>query len=90
MEKIKLLWGKIKAIPTDKKIGYILLAPPVISVLLFLLELISIGEIQTLEMFSRGDVWGSGNVIESIHTSQLPVYFGLMAIAGAYLIKDKK
>jgi len=83
MKKIKLLWDKIKATPLDKKIGYILLTPALLSVLIFLLSMDIV----------KDHIWGkpSYNFHRSIgYTSSYPLYFGLMAIAGAYLIKDKK
>jgi hypothetical protein len=36
-----------------------------------------------------GDLW-TGYGYGYGYTSALPFYFGLMALAGAYLIKDKK
>ena len=79
-----------------KIIGYILLAPGLISVLLFFIQLFAGGErleSQRGFMFSiwtgsvdfNGDHGGGGGF-----TSALPFYFGLMALAGAYLIKDRK
>lgn len=74
----------------QKTIGYILLFPPVLSVLLFIICLLinDCGDIPSLKNLS-GE-W-SGNYGESGgYMSATPVYFGLMAIAGAYLIKDSK
>jgi len=94
--------GKIK-LNCEKIVGYILLIPPMLSVLIFLYQLFTgtetlhsflvqsqIGIIGTswtgLHDFNdiRGAAGGSGGGF----TSALPLYFGLMAIAGAYLIKD--
>lgn len=68
-----------KEIP--KIVGYVLLTPPLLSVLLFLGQFLT-GYDALIDM-SKGYGW-TGN------TSPLPIYFGLMAIAGAYLIKDHK
>jgi hypothetical protein len=74
-----------------KIIGYILLAPSIVSVLLFFINLFS-GE-DILENLSsktwKGFIYVSENGGGGF-TSALPFYFGLMAIAGAYLIKDNK
>jgi hypothetical protein len=77
-----------------KIIGYILLIPSLISVLMFLSQLFIETE---LFMNLNNTIWtGKIRVIVSEggggggHTSALPFYFGLMAIAGAYLIKDRK
>jgi hypothetical protein len=75
-------------------IGYILLAPPTISVILFFLKF---AEVDGLEEFNYDSAW-TGSVQYSMedggggggYTSALPLYFGLMAIAGAYLIKNSK
>ena len=72
-----------------KIIGYILLSPALVSVLIFFINVIT-GEnyLSKLKYVWTGSVQydrGGGG-----YTSALPFYFGLMAIAGAYLIKDKK
>jgi hypothetical protein len=70
-------------------IGYILLVPPLLSVLLFLAQLLSGDKLlmKFIYTFWTGqlDLNNGGGF-----TSALPLYFGLMAIAGAYLIKDSK
>jgi hypothetical protein len=83
-----------------KVIGYILLSPALISVILFIIQLLTNTDV--LVNMDTGDVWtgdgygereygeGSGSGYGYGYTSALPFYFGLMAIAGAYLIKDKK
>jgi len=81
----------LKTIPPQKIVGYILLTPPLYSVMMF---------------FTHPPYFISGNVVgfqyNSVWTgvfhhsdgvaymSALPFYLGLMAITGAYLIKDKK
>ena len=88
LDKIKPLWDKIKAAPLDKLTGYILLIPPVISVVKFILSppnFVGFGYFSAWTVIAFGT---SSNFTSS--TSALPFYFGLMAIAGAYLIKDKK
>jgi len=88
-----------------KIVGYILLTPALISVILFLLQLnTKPHEQNTLSSFYRGGawtgkfkgeitgpgIWDESNTTGGGYTSALPFYFGLMAIAGAYLIKDKE
>ena len=79
-----------------KIIGYILLTPSLISVLMFLVQLFVEAHLFKNFMYTiwTGDL-DIGYAYESGgggggYTSALPFYFGLMAIAGAYLIKDKK
>ena len=65
--------------------GVILLIPPLLGVFLFLSNLNSrmAGEIAKLSNLSV-DWTGGGDG----HTSAAPIYLGLMAIAGALLLKD--
>lgn len=76
-------------ISITKIIGFILLSPALTSVGLFFIQLITKENI--IEHF-KGTVWtGSVLVAEGGggYTSGLPFYFGIMALTGAYLIKDK-
>lgn len=90
-----------KKIDIEKLIGIILLIPPLISVLLFTINLFSsdAGSISTMNNLShswtgeysgvhynRGhfECCGSGG-----YTSSAPIYLGLMAIAGAILVRKK-
>lgn len=69
-------------------LGIALLIPPIISVVLFLLELMGVGTLYAFDYSYNhsAQAWtGQGG-----STSALPIYFGLMDIAGAYLIKDAK
>lgn len=76
-----------------KFIGWLFLSPAVIGVLLFFYQ--SAKELPD----GRTDLWDKkpfeNNLFTGFqkgeygYTSALPIYFGLMAIAGAYLIKDK-
>jgi hypothetical protein len=71
----------------SKIVGYVLLIPPFISIGIFLAQLFSEETLYLEEFLSTiwtGDYYGEGGGF----TSALPFYFGLMAIAGAYLIKD--
>lgn len=61
---------KVVGSDTSEIIGYILLIPPLIGVLAFLLGLLDIHILRD--------------------SSMVPVYLGLTAIAGAYLIKGRK
>ena len=83
----------------SKVIGYILLSPALTSVVLFFIKLlVTPNEDDRLTRFLYTS-W-TGNVLQDVnarhqefggsYTSALPFYFGLMAIAGAYLIKDRK
>jgi len=77
-----------KHLSISKIVGYILLTPPVISVLAFMIEIFL--DKNLLRNVVRRGVW-SGFISEAGqagYTTALPFYFGLMAIAGAYLIKD--
>ena len=76
----------------QKVIGYILLSPALLSVLLFFAQLFSKGKIlkKLLESIWTGYWDSDGQGGGGGYTSALPFYFGLMAIAGAYLIKDTK
>jgi hypothetical protein len=77
---------------TEKILGWMLLTPPLVSVLLFFIALTGS---DTLKKFDDFESWtGSINYYADAgggggYTSALPLYFGLMAIAGAYLIKEK-
>ena len=68
---------------TIKIIGFFLIAPAVISVFLFISQLIGPSENNGINKFLYS-AWIGGNG----YTSPLPLYFGLMAIAGAYLLKE--
>jgi hypothetical protein len=91
-----------KKINVSKVVGYIILTPSIISVVLFIVQLlVADNEILNAFLFTPwtgeylrhsnsslsdpGGTEGGGG-----YTSALPFYFGLMAIAGAYLIKDNK
>ncbi len=73
--------------------GVILLIPPVVSVLFFMIQImpsrLKPGLIKSWDTFSdlRYTAW-TGNILGEGggYTSALPFYFGLMAIAGALLI----
>jgi hypothetical protein len=75
-----------------KIIGYILLTPSLISVLMFLAQFFKLTElnINFMDTLWTGTWNWGGESGGGGYTSALPLYFGLMAIAGAYLIKDKK
>lgn len=83
----------MKNAETSLLIGYILLLPAIVSVILFFYTLFSgnssftgfdISSSWTGDIdYSSYDGGGGGG-----YTSALPIYIGLMALAGAYLIKD--
>jgi hypothetical protein len=79
-------------INSTKIIGYVLLSPALLSVLLFIIDLLAESKLEifnNLHYIWRGtvDYYGEGG--GGGYSSALPLYFGLMAIAGSYLIKDK-
>ena len=83
-----------QSIRLERIFGIILLIPPIIGVLLFMLNLFSddLGKMSNLSHEWTGD-WGSnGDGGGGGYTSAAPIYLGLMAIAGALLLKgtDKK
>ena len=69
-------------------LGYILLTPPIIGVAIFILTLL--GDGSYLSSFSIGSFWSGSRGDDGGYSSPIPIYLGLMAIAGAYLIKDNK
>ena len=76
---------------TEKIIGYLLLTPPILGVLIFIIHLV-IELFIDKEEFFVWTFWNGrfGSEITSSLPSNIPIYLGLMAIAGAYLIKDSK
>jgi hypothetical protein len=78
---------EIKGVNMTKVVGYLLLSPALVSVLLFFIALLT--KTKTLDNFNYSRPWVGGYDTGGF-TSALPFYFGLMAIAGAYLIKDRK
>lgn len=73
----------------QKTIGLILLFPPVLSVLLFSINLLLKDSGDIVKMYNLSANW-SGDMTEGGggYSPTTPIYFGLMAIAGALLIKD--
>ncbi len=72
----------------QKTVGIIFIIPVVISVFLFLKQLDS--DEDTLYNFSYSEGWtGKANQGTSGFQSPLPIYFGLMAVAAAILLKRK-
>lgn len=81
----------------ERYFGIILLIPPTIGVILFLLNLISndagdIPEMRNLSIYWTGNYGYASESGGGGYTSAAPIYLGLMAIAGAILLKgtDKK
>lgn len=94
-EKRNIFFNRIINIPLRKKIGFILLIPAIWSVMSF--SLITVfgetlnDEIESrlqMEQFGRHWVGAYDSGDGGGFTSSLPIYIGLMALAGAYLIKD--
>ncbi len=73
----------------ERKIGFILLTPPLLSVVLFILNLLIYPTFESvIKMSNLGSGW-TGDFIEGGYSSATPIYFGLMAISGAILIREK-
>lgn len=72
----------------ERIIGIILLIPPIIGVLLFTLNLFSNDFGRIVELRNLSSEWtGNYSSDGGGYMSAAPIYLGLMAIAGAYLIK---
>ena len=91
---LKGIYEWIRVLSLEQKVGFVLLIPPLLSVFLFLTAQYHDDFRDTFWTgFSvaaySGDDSGAG---AGGYTSAVPIYLGLMAIAGAYLIKgnDKK
>ena len=81
-----------QSIKLERILGIILLIPPIIGVILFLLNLLSndLGDIPKMENLSDNWTGKYGYASEGGgggYTSATPIYLGLMAIAGALLLK---
>jgi hypothetical protein len=80
----------------NKVIGYTLLSPAIVSVVLFFLQLTGVKD-NTLLAFHSSPWTGFIDYYETSekgsggggYTSALPLYFGLMAIAGVFLLTKK-
>ncbi len=75
---------------TQKTIGYILLFPPLLSVLLFTINLLVKDSGKIIRMYNLSSEWSGSYGESGGYMSATPVYFGLMAIAGAYLLSNAK
>jgi hypothetical protein len=80
-----------QSIRLERIFGIILLIPPIIGVLLFILNLLSNDMGKIVELKNLSSEW-TGSYDTGGYTSAAPIYLGLMAIAGAFLLKgtDKK
>jgi len=82
-----------EGIRLERIFGIILLIPPIIGVLLFILNLFSNDMGKIVELGNLSSEWtGNYSGEGGGYTSAAPIYLGLMAIAGAWLLKgtDKK
>jgi hypothetical protein len=73
---------------TEVITGYILLLPSLLSVFLFFVQAFSGDKRQHFFDSFLSSFW-TGEANAGGYTSALPIYFGLMAIAGVYLIKRR-
>ena len=71
----------IKAKKVECFVGIFFLNPPILGVLAFVLQLFN-ADMAFSEMRYLSSDWTGGGM------SAAPIYLGLMAIAGVYLIKD--
>ena len=81
-----------KIFKIEKIIGLLLLIPPVVSIFLFLFNLFSDDAGNIVKMSNLSSKWsGNFNYANGSggggYTSAAPIYLGLMAIAGALLLK---
>lgn len=82
MEKATLKAKRIKCI-----IGFIFLIPPILGVIAFILSLFD-ADSRFSALSNLSDNWSWGTYGDGGAMSATPIYFGLMALAGAYLIHD--
>ena len=83
MKKITVNWSKV--------FGVILLTPPIISVFLFVIALFGVN--LTFHAFNFNSFWAgkidyADNSGGGGYSSPVPLYLGLLAIAGGYLFKS--
>jgi hypothetical protein len=77
----------------EKVIGNLFLTPGLLSIGVFLYELLQGRGSYTSGWVLKSDIsmWFFGfSDVHGHEGNQMPLFFGLMAIAGVYLIKDKK
>jgi hypothetical protein len=77
--KTSYMW--IKSLNSEQKAGLLLLLPSLLSVIPFIVKL--------FDGFNDDSFWTGYDVGDGGFTSALPIYIGLMAIAGAYLFKKR-
>ncbi|MDE6634771.1 MAG: hypothetical protein K2J96_05910, partial [Bacteroidaceae bacterium] len=81
----------VESIVKEKRIecalGILFLLPPILGVFFFLLNLCGVhGDF--VDMYHLDYEWASYHSSNGVSMSPAPLYLGLMAVAGAYLIKD--
>lgn len=81
MEKATIKEKKMVAI-----IGLLFILPAVIGVICFVINLITSGDTCNLISLRGQWDWNSGDYGGA--TPPIPIYFGLMAIAGVYMLKN--
>lgn len=88
-DRISICAKDFRALNFEAKIGILFLIPPIIGVIYFILNLFNAD--LGFEVFP--DSWNCiydyrlGDSMAYAATPAIPIYLGLMAIAGAYLIK---
>lgn len=87
-EKSLVIGKKIECI-----IGIMFLILPIISVFCYLINWLDWADGSFIEMRNLGGAWDYHSDINyeggvAVSSSPAPIYLGLMAIAGAYLVKD--
>ena len=84
-----------RKIKLERIFGIILLVPPILGVFMFVIDLLTNNVIGLSNLSSYWTGYHFSGIIDEIlevnselgHTPGLPIYFGLMAIAGAILLK---
>jgi hypothetical protein len=90
METIENETSKTKTkLKVHQIIGYILLSPALLSIIAIVCRMVDI-KINILYNVGGDAIWGYTVLGNGATSTPLPFYFGLMAIAGAYLIKPQQ
>lgn len=82
MEESKIKGKKIECV-----IGILFLIPPLLGVFAFVLCLFGC-EWEFAMMGELSSSWTGSSYVEGGYTSAAPIYLGLMALAGVWLVKD--
>ena len=86
---------KKKKTDLERVVGIIFIIPPILGVILFLLDVfisfVGISNVRDLAALNNlSSEWTGYSGEGGSYTSVAPIYLGLMAIAGALLLKESK